>query len=467
MIRLRMLSVLLVGCALLLALGIPFQQSWAAPRTVLMELMTATWCPYCPSAEDASYSLADQYGPSQVALIEYHTTSGDPFGTPETYGRFQYYAIPGTPTMEFDGWEDVVGGGVPMIPYYEPIIISHLQDDASMTMSNTGSIGASSGEATVHIEVEWVEFSPVKLRFALIEHGLVWDDTYNYVCRDLLPEETLTITSPGQTFDVTRTFTVSSSWNYQNMDIVTFVQYDGNKHVLQSCMGFDFPAGDVTVTLTPYGTPIVIPANGGSFNFNVAVANNELTPWSFDVWTDATLPSGAAYGPIIGPLDLTLAASSSLNRDRTQSVPGAAPAGTYSYNAYVGNYPDDVWSTDSFTFQKSITGDGGAFVNDWFSDGQSLSNELIGAPAAFTLEQNYPNPFNPETTIGFDLPEAASVTLAVYDVNGRQVATLVNGFRGTGHHQVTWDASAYAAGVYIYRLSAGSQSASGKMVLMK
>ncbi len=85
----------------------------------------------------------------------------------------------------------------------------------------------------------------------------------------------------------------------------------------------------------------------------------------------------------------------------------------------------------------------------------------------YQLLEAYPNPFNPTTTLSFELPDAGFVTLAVYDVSGRQVAELVDGWRGAGTHEVTFDASNLASGVYIYKLTAGNYTASCKMVLMR
>lgn len=75
-------------------------------------------------------------------------------------------------------------------------------------------------------------------------------------------------------------------------------------------------------------------------------------------------------------------------------------------------------------------------------------------PRLFALRQNYPNPFNPATTIGFDLPEDSRVDLVVLDLLGRQVAVLIDGDRSAGRHNVTFDASGLASGVYFYRLQA-------------
>ena len=81
--------------------------------------------------------------------------------------------------------------------------------------------------------------------------------------------------------------------------------------------------------------------------------------------------------------------------------------------------------------------------------------------------QSYPNPFNPSNTIRFALPEEGQVILKVYDVLGREVATLVNELRPAGSHVVTFDGSRLVSGVYIYRLEAGGEVLSGKMILLK
>lgn len=87
--------------------------------------------------------------------------------------------------------------------------------------------------------------------------------------------------------------------------------------------------------------------------------------------------------------------------------------------------------------------------------------------AGITLESNFPNPFNPTTTIRFALPEASTVNFAVFDITGRQVATLVDGWREAGTHMVIFDGSNLASGIYFYQLNAGEFSGNGKMILMK
>jgi flagellar hook assembly protein FlgD len=93
-------------------------------------------------------------------------------------------------------------------------------------------------------------------------------------------------------------------------------------------------------------------------------------------------------------------------------------------------------------------------------------------PRSFALFQNIPNPFNATTRIDFNLPDAGDVTLIVYDVLGRKVATLVNDHLEPGAHHIEWDARddggrQLASGVYFYRIRTTSSQASRKMVLLK
>jgi hypothetical protein len=89
------------------------------------------------------------------------------------------------------------------------------------------------------------------------------------------------------------------------------------------------------------------------------------------------------------------------------------------------------------------------------------------AAEAFALVQNYPNPFNPSTTIEFEVPSLEFVGLKVYDVLGREVATLVNEKKAAGTYEVTFDASHLPSGVYFYRLEAGSFVQTRKMLLVR
>ena len=92
-------------------------------------------------------------------------------------------------------------------------------------------------------------------------------------------------------------------------------------------------------------------------------------------------------------------------------------------------------------------------------------------PQQFSLDQNYPNPFNPSTTIPYTLKMAGHVNISVYNITGRKVRTLVNGYQTAGHHTVTWngrdkDDRNVSAGVYIYRIQTGGHTTAKKMLLI-
>lgn len=104
----------------------------------------------------------------------------------------------------------------------------------------------------------------------------------------------------------------------------------------------------------------------------------------------------------------------------------------------------------------------------------SVHNEIASATptngatvSEFALAQNYPNPFNPETNISYSLAEASDVTLTVFTVTGEEVATLVNGTQNAGSYNINFNASSLPTGVYFYRLTAGSFTATHKMLLLK
>ena len=88
-------------------------------------------------------------------------------------------------------------------------------------------------------------------------------------------------------------------------------------------------------------------------------------------------------------------------------------------------------------------------------------------PLKFMLYESYPNPFNPSTTISFELPVAGEVSLVVYDVTGREVARLLNGFQSAGIYETTFNASELSSGVYFARLQAGNEVRTQKMLLVK
>jgi hypothetical protein len=144
-------------------------------------------------------------------------------------------------------------------------------------------------------------------------------------------------------------------------------------------------------------------------------------------------------------------------------------AGTTTRNAARGVARfDDIRISAAGNFRLAATATG--LANDTSGTVGVLNvrrDELSGVPSIFELQQNYPNPFNPSTTIRYGLPSAEQVSLKIYDMLGRQVATLVNARQAAGRYEATFNAASLSSGIYIYRLQAGSFSQTSKMMLVK
>lgn len=126
--------------------------------------------------------------------------------------------------------------------------------------------------------------------------------------------------------------------------------------------------------------------------------------------------------------------------------------------ADLGEYTVTLTVTDNGGLQASATGTVPIITSNEEND---------ALPTSFAMEQNYPNPFNPSTLINYSLPEAAKVSIVVYDMLGQKVADLVNAQKNAGHHTVNFDASALSSGVYIYQIRAADFVQSKKMLLIK
>ena len=126
-----------------------------------------------------------------------------------------------------------------------------------------------------------------------------------------------------------------------------------------------------------------------------------------------------------------------------------------------GNYSIKLGSSNA----KGLSAHGSySIATSQTSTPVEIGNNL---PNEFSLAQNYPNPFNPVTTIRYDLPTAAHVTLKVFDIWGREVITLVNGMKTAGRHETILDARGLPSGAYFYRMEAGSFTRTRRLVLLK
>ncbi|MDW8018912.1 MAG: S8 family serine peptidase [Chloroherpetonaceae bacterium] len=189
-------------------------------------------------------------------------------------------------------------------------------------------------------------------------------------------------------------------------------------------------------------------------------------------WLPVFVPNVLAYfgggaAPEVGQLWLSIAGSQGAgiltSRDGGATwVQHNSPPLTESIAAF------SFLVTADSVFGLAISGDGVVLRYAQPARAASVVRELNAPrPETFALEQNYPNPFNPTTVISYQLPVASTVSLKVYDMLGREVATLFSGRQAAGRYQATFNASGLASGMYFYRLQAGSYVETKKMMLLK
>ncbi len=184
------------------------------------------------------------------------------------------------------------------------------------------------------------------------------------------------------------------------------------------------------------------------------VQNIGFAPDSLYVLLDyVNIPSEAAAA--VSPLAFELAPGGS--QEMSFSLyPQLLASGNY-YNAVV--MIDSRFGYGTTHFEKVITFQ--------ISGVLAVGEEPGALPKVFALGQNYPNPFNPTTVISYQLPVVSNVKLVVYDVLGREVATVMEGVQEPGYKSVEWNANGVASGVYLYRLTTGNFMQTRKLVLLR
>ncbi|HEX2786908.1 MAG TPA: YCF48-related protein [Ignavibacteria bacterium] len=133
------------------------------------------------------------------------------------------------------------------------------------------------------------------------------------------------------------------------------------------------------------------------------------------------------------------------------------------------NLPASRYSKIEFINQNTgwMVGSHGVVRKTTNAAGLTFANPISTVADGFELKQNYPNPFNPSTTIEFSVPNSDFYTLKIYDMNGKEVATLVNENLNSGSYNVEWNGLNNSSGIYFYKLVSGSFTAVKKMLMLK
>jgi hypothetical protein len=225
------------------------------------------------------------------------------------------------------------------------------------------------------------------------------------------------------------------------------------------------PSAPVTLVVAPVDPPVMV-SPGGTFQYTVQVTNTGGSAVTFDVWAEAVHDS-SGVSAIQGPRTITLPAGASRQTTVTQRVPLQAPAGTYTYTVFAGDFPGDPFASEAFPVTVLPSEAVVAGSDGWGMPFDGPEAHGATQPQRFALEQNVPNPFEAQTAIRYSLPEGTHVRLRVYNALGQEVAVLGDGYQEPGRHEAAFDASRLSPGVYLCRLEAGALAATRRMLRVR
>jgi hypothetical protein len=248
------------------------------------------------------------------------------------------------------------------------------------------------------------------------------------------------------------------------------------------------PTGWITTNVPPLAVPVTQTAtshSGSSALTGTVVSLLGISSYPPFIWSE--FPIAQRYASFSGWYSFTAVGGDSLFgwlvMYKTSSPIGyaffnnkAARATYTQFSVNIGYFASGV--PDSCAMYFGITGSSAnkdtIHVGSTFNlDDLSLTGTAAGIegqtaqPPAYALSQNFPNPFNPSTLIRYQLPGAGPVRLTVYDILGREVATLVDGMEQQGLHEARFDGGGLSSGVYLYRLQTAGFVQQKKMILQK
>ncbi len=233
---------------------------------------------------------------------------------------------------------------------------------------------------------------------------------------------------------------------YDLLDAYKLASLNGDFLLLGSSLGSQ-PSMDIQA----------LPNDGGEFELDLNISGSDLSGGLTLSWEKGAIPE--EWKMVL--IDRELGTEKILNRNSSISFELEQPENPQKLQS------DNLPKSPIQMAEKAKSGQSRFMLR--VTTGTSVINELISSlPSNVELQQNYPNPFNPSTTIGYGVPENGEVTLEVFDMVGRKVATLLNGEqKSAGRYTVNFDASNLASGMYIYRLQAGSSVITKKLTLIK
>ena len=361
-----------------------------------------------------------------------------------TLGLF-LVVMPCVVSFQTAGSQTTVQAGISNEPPGSNLLVVRVKPSAALS-------GVFSG---VNVTFRWLTSYAVTLNLVSTgdsiapQGGLGTDGVYSYQTYGSIPNGTI-------------------NWAAGSENELFRVRVDGNTGV-----------GTFSLTNSPPGT------TDWHFEFGGADATNYSTPFYQQSVSGVALPmhlssftATALEGSSVKLQWKTLSEIDNLGFEVQRSLEAAGPFESIAGSFIEGHgttvdpqeYSYTIANTDGKNWYYRLKQmDRSGSVNYSYAAQASITSGIQeqATPKIYSLEQNYPNPFNPSTMIRYSLPHRSRVVLTVYNTLGQQLATLLNGDIDAGYHEVRFDASGLASGVYFYRLQAGDFGQTRKLLLLR
>ncbi|MFZ2325105.1 MAG: T9SS type A sorting domain-containing protein [Ignavibacteriaceae bacterium] len=209
----------------------------------------------------------------------------------------------------------------------------------------------------------------------------------------------------------------------------------------------------------------------GTYSTPMGFGNLELDPLVPPVWGDIDTviqrPAGMKWINLLS--DQGYLHTANVIYEATVNLQVGQTAGTFPIGYLVTvNTSDMLEFLNDQDIDQELSGADTSMNHMVTITGSSAVDEQIpGIPAEYNLSQNFPNPFNPSTSFTYSLKKSGDVKINVYDVSGKEVKSLVDGFRSAGNYVVNFNAGDMASGIYYYRITTNDFVQTNKMVLLK
>ncbi len=419
-------------------------------RNLVFEFCTGTWCQWCPCGDYTMDNLLAAH-PTIIPLAYHGPVGYDPFAN-----------FPGNNIMSLMGMNAFPTGTADRTSAlgdyttWTGKVNARINVPATVSIEITKTFDENSGQldATVYMTPLTDLTGQYMFNAVLTEDSLIYTQTNNGVCvggganwvhywvvRAMMNGATGEAVNTGTTWNTgdliskTVSYTVSSNFNFDKCKITVFVYKQNSPLYLAEIQQGEQWAlkGNVTpVEMTTFTSSVG--ANGITLNWSTAT---ELNNNGFEIEKSTDGQNFYKIGFVKGAGTTT----------ETQDY----------------SYFDKLNVSGQATFYYRLK----QMDFDGASQYSNTLTVIYDMPRNFTLSQNYPNPFNPATTINYSVAKETNVSIKVYDLMGREVATLVNEKKEPGNYEVNFNALNLASGIYFYRMNAGAFTSVKKMSVLK